>query len=306
MAFSKRIVEVIGVPSDFGANTLGANMGPSEVRNAKLHEKLKELAFSVIDDGDLSIPLRHTLSDSDVHEKYLTTIAELCSQVAVKTHESLSHRRIPVTIGGDHSIAIGSVSGVSKWFKEHKKKLGLIWFDAHADMNTPETSPSGNIHGMPLSVLLGEGYKQLTSIGYSGAKLDPKLTALIGVRSIDEKEKDLCRKMGVRIYTMRDIDERGMKNVMDELITKMLSLCDGVHISFDLDCVDPQHAPGVSTPVPGGLSYREAHLALEMLADTHKLASMDLVELNPLADHEQKTANLGVEFIQSLLGKNIL
>lgn len=306
MNSSSRTIEVIGVPSDFGANITGANMGPSEIRNAKLHEKLLALSLSVIDNGDLPLPLRHTLHQSEHDKKFLTTIQDICTVLSSKVSYALEQGRIPLTLGGDHSIAIGSISGVSRWFRDHHKNLALIWFDAHADMNTPEISPSGNIHGMPLAVLLGQGFKQLTSIGFPGAKVNPSRTALVGIRSIDEEEKAMCHKMGVRIYTMREIDERGMKEIMTEINHNIIKPSDGVHVSFDLDGVDPQHAPGVSTPVAGGLSYREAHLALEMIADTHKLAAIDFVELNPIADHDQKSANLVVELIQSLLGKNIL
>lgn len=302
----RRSIEVFGVPSDFGANITGSNMGPSEIRNAKLHEKLRALSLSVNDDGDLVIPLRHSVVQTEEQTKFRTTIRDICTTLCSKVNHALEQGRIPLTLGGDHSIAIGSVSGVSTWHRDHHKNLALIWFDAHADMNTPETSPSGNIHGMPLSVLLGHGFKEFTSIGFPGAKLNPARTALVGVRSIDDEEKSMCHKMGVRIYTMREIDERGMKEVMSEITRNIIKPSDGVHVSFDLDAVDPQHAPGVSTPVAGGLSYREAHLALEMIADTNKLTSIDFVELNPIADHDQQSANLVVELIESLLGKNIL
>lgn len=306
MDFSRRVIEVIGVPLDLGANIRGANMGPSELRNAKLHEKLLALSLSIIDDGDLVIPLRHSLPENEHEEKFLTSISKICTDLSSKVHHALTQGRIPLSLGGDHSLAIGSISGASRFFREQNKEFGLIWFDAHADMNTPETSPSGNIHGMPLSVVLGNGFSQLTSIGFRGPKLNPLKTALVGIRSIDDEEKSVCHKMGVRIYTMREIDERGMKEVMEEIRKNLIEACDGIHVSFDLDSVDPQYAPGVSTPVAGGLSYRESHLALEMIADTHKLVSCDFVELNPLADHNQMSANLAIELIQSLFGKNIL
>lgn len=305
MHFSKKIVEVIGVPSDLGANVQGANMGPSEIRNAQLHEKIEALSYSVIDDGDIKVPLRHQLLKKEHERKFLHNIAEVCSLLSKKVEGVLSQRRIPLVLGGDHSSAIGSISGVSSWCKKNEKKMGLIWIDAHTDINTPETTTSGNIHGMPLAVLLGEGFKQLTSIAYDGVKIEAKRTALIGIRSVDEKEKEICRKLGICIYTMREIDERGMKTIMDEVQSIIIAPSDVVHVSFDLDSVDPQYAPGVSTPVPGGLSYREAHLALEMIADTGKLSSIDMMELNPISDVNQKTAILAVEFIQSLLGKNI-
>ncbi len=306
MKFSKRVLEVIGVPSDLGANITGANMGPSEMRNAKLHDKLLSLPLSLIDEGDVEVPLRHTLEENEHRDKFLKTISKVCSQVALRVHRAMSLGRTPLTVGGDHSTAIGSISGVSQWYREHKKKLALVWIDAHTDINTPEISPSGNVHGMPLAVILGQGFQELTAIGFHGAKVSPERTAVVGVRSVDEKEKEMCRKMGIRIYTMREIDERGMKAVMDEVIENVVKASDGVHVSFDMDSVDPQHAPGVSTPVAGGLNYREAHLAMEMLSDTQMVSSVDIMELNPILDRNQMTANLAVELLQSLFGKKIL
>ncbi len=306
MPFSSQTIEVIGVPSDLGANIRGANMGPTAIRNAQLHDRLIAQGLKIVDEGDIAVPVRDAVSENEQKAKFLTTIAKICSTLSQRVYKALQGGRIPLTIGGDHSIAIGSISGVSHWARTNKKKLSLVWFDAHADINTPETSPSGNIHGMPLAALMGQGFSELTSIAFPETKIQAPLTALVGIRSIDEKEKQMCHKMGVRIYTMREIDERGMKAVMSEIISTIIEKSDGVHVSFDLDCVDPQHAPGVSTPVTGGLSHRESHLALEMIADTKRLVAMDFVELNPLADHGHMSVNLVVDFIQSLLGKNIL
>lgn len=305
MRFSKAL-ELIGAPLDFGANILGAHLGPTEIRNAQVHEKITELSYTVEDSGDIPIPSRDTVPPDDVELKYLHTIERACISLSEKVYGALQSQRIPITLGGDHSIAIGSLSGTSKYCKENQKSLGLLWFDAHADMNTPETSPSGNIHGMPLATLLGRGYENLVNIAYKGQKIENLRTALVGVRSIDDLEKKLCKDLGIHIYTMRDIDERGMKNVMADISKNVIEKADAIHVSFDLDCIDPFYAPGVSTPELGGLNYRESHLALEWVADSEKLISADFVEYNPTNDHKHKTAKLTVELLQSLLGKNIL
>lgn len=226
--------------------------------------------------------------------------------LATKVEESMAKNHFPLVIGGDHCVAIGTIAGASSYYRKKNQELGLIWIDAHADVNDPSSSPTGNIHGMPLAVALGHGHKKLTAIGGAKAKLKPENVALIGIRNIDGKEKELLRKSGIRYYTMREIDERGMFKVMEEAIGIVTKNTGGVHLSFDIDGVDPLYAPGVSTPETGGLSLREAHLALEMLADTGKLCSAEFVELNPIMDQAHKSALLTVELTQSALGKSIV
>lgn len=301
-----KTVEVIGVPLDLGANIRGANMGPAAIRIANLHNKIKVLGYDVSDLGDLLIPIRETIQDIYHQEKFLTVIADVCEQLSDITYKAIDENKIPLCIGGDHSIAIGSIMGVSKRFKDDNKKLGVIWFDAHADINTPESSPSGNIHGMPVATLIGKGHKQLTKINDHLPAINPQNIVLVGIRSIDANERKLCKESGIRYFTMRDIDEQGMSKIMKKAIEYASTDTDGIHVSFDLDGIDPEFAPGVSTPVTGGLSYRESHLALEMISDTQKLTSIDLVELNPMADINHKTGHLAVELIQSLLGKAII
>lgn len=299
-------VEIIGVPLDLGANIRGANMGPAAIRIAGLQKKLEEIGCEYHDIGDLPVPVRETLTPEQKEDKHLKIIAELCTRLAECTQRSLEKGRLPITIGGDHSLAIGSISGIANYHQKKEESLGVIWFDAHADINTPQSSPSGNIHGMPLATLLGNGHPDLTAIGNSGPKVNPAHCVLVGIRSIDGAERNICKESGVRYYTMREIDERGMHTVMQEAIAIASKATGGIHVSFDLDGVDPGAAPGVSTPVTGGLSYREAHLALEMIADTRSLRGVDMVELNPSTDINHKTANLAVELIQSALGKAII
>lgn len=301
-----KTVRVIGVPLDLGANMRGANMAPSAVRIAELDDKIRVLGYDVFDVGDLPVPVRDTLGPEAGREKYLSQIVDLCVRLDQEVHAALTLGEFPLVIGGDHSLAIGSVSGASRFFREKEGSLGLVWIDAHADLNTPASSPSGNIHGMPLSVLLGSGHRSLLQIGGHAVRIKPENVALIGIRTLDGEEKSLCRQSGIRYFTMREIDERGMHAVMKEALAVASSGTSGIHLSFDIDGVDPQYAPGVSTPVTGGLSYREAHLALEMLADSGLLCSMDFVELNPMTDISHKTAQLIVELAQSALGKSIV
>lgn len=300
----KKTVSVIGVPSDLGANMRGANMGPAAIRIAGLHDKIKKLGFAIDDKGDLEVPVRETIGAPS--ENFLNQITKTCESLSQIVKTSLGANQLPIVLGGDHSLAIGSISGVADHYKEKNESVGIIWIDAHADINTPSSSPSGNIHGMPLGCILGTGHPELVNLlGYS-PKIDPKNVALIGIRDIDGEEKELCKKSGIRYYTMREIDERNMSTVMEEAIKLVSNGTSAIHLSLDLDGVDPLYAPGVSTPVTGGVSYRETHLALEMLADTNMLSSMDIVELNPSVDIGHKTAGLAVELITSALGKSIV
>jgi len=299
-------VTIIGVPSDLGANMRGANIGPSAIRIAGLHEKLKMLGCSIEERGDIAVPLREMLSKAEVENKHKTAIVDICTKLSDEVYQALKFGRKPIVLGGDHSIGMGTITGVSRFTKDSGEALGLIWIDAHADMNTPDSTHTGNIHGMPLSVLLGRGYPELVGLGGFSPKVRAQNVALIGIRTLDSDEKELCRKSGVRYFTMREIDERGMHAVMKEAIGVVTNGTTGFHLSFDLDGIDPIYAPGVSTPVTGGISYREAHLILEMMADTKKLLSMEFVELNPMCDVEHKSAGLVVDLIQSALGKSIV
>jgi arginase len=301
-----KTVEIIGVPLDLGANTRGATMGPEVIRIAGLKERIEALGYSVFDTGDIDVPIRESLAPGQSESRYLEPIKRVCEEVCEHVEAALSRGNIPITIGGDHSLAIGSIAGASGFFRGQKREIGLLWIDAHADMNTPKTSPSGNIHGMPLAVALGRADGKLASIGGKGPKIKPENVALIGIRDIDEIEKRELRECGIRYFTMREIDERGKYAVMKEALEIVSSGTDGIHVSCDIDGVDPLYAPGVSTPVPGGLSFREIHLALEMLADSRKLCSMDLVEFNPLRDRDFQTAELAVGLVLSALGKSIV
>ncbi|MBP6217037.1 MAG: arginase [Oligoflexales bacterium] len=293
----RKVVEILGVPLDQGANMLGASLGPAAVRISGLQQQIESLGLTVIDNGDIGI------FDPD----RFVTVFKTCEALAERVYAALNSQYTPLILGGDHSIAIGSISGASSWAREKKLKMGLIWFDAHADINTPESSPSGNIHGMPLAALLGNGYQELTNLEFAGPKLDPSCVALIGLRAVDEEEKNLCRKAGIHYYTMRDIDERGMSSIIQNTLALFEeNKVDRLHVSLDVDSIDPDFAPGVSTPVPGGITYREMHLALEAIADTQKLLSMDLVELNPLRDVQGQTIKLAIELILSALGKVIM
>jgi arginase len=299
-------VTVIGVPSDLGANMRGANIGPSAIRIAGLHEKLKMLGCSIEERGDIIVPLREMLSTEEVSSKHRQSILNICNTLADEVHRALKLGRKPIVLGGDHSIGMGTIAGVSRFAREQNSAMGLIWIDAHADMNTPQTTHTGNIHGMPLSVALGIGYPDLVGLAGASPMVRPQNVALIGIRTLDSEEKEICRKSGVRYFTMREIDERGMHAVMQEALQVANNGTVGFHVSFDLDGIDPLYAPGVSTPVTGGISYREAHLILEMMADTQKLLSMEFVELNPMRDIEHKTAGLVVDLVQSALGKSIV
>jgi arginase len=300
----QRTIEIIGVPSDLGANIRGANMGPASLRIANLKTKVEQQGYAVVDLGDLHVPIREALPLKVQQEKYLTPIKELCENLATITEGVLERQHIPVTIGGDHSVAIGSISGVLRHFGKKNQQVGLIWFDAHADINTPDTSPSGNIHGMPLAVLIGQGHPELTAI--STTKLRPQNTVLIGIRNIDDEEKRILRQSGIRYFTMRDIDEKGMFTVMREAIAHASDGTAGIHVSFDIDAIDPRYTPGVSTPVSGGLTLREAHLAMEMLSETQRITSLEFVELNPFMDVGAASANVTVDLLLSALGKSIV
>ncbi|SMF79065.1 arginase [Pseudobacteriovorax antillogorgiicola] len=281
-------------------------MGPAALRIAGLKKKIEIQGYKVRDIGDLFVPVRDSLSQEIQDEKFLQPLTQICEDLCGKTHNAVQSGNIPLVVGGDHSIAIGTISGIAKHHKEQGGELGVVWVDAHADINTPDSSPSGNIHGMPLATLMGDGHPELCKIGGDGPKLKPENVALIGIRTIDDDEKRVLKASGVNYYSMRDIDERGMFRVMKEAIEKVSANTKALHVSFDIDGIDPRYAPGVSTPVSGGLTLREAHLLLEMLYETKKLGSLEFVELNPYTDVGAQSANLTVDLILSALGKSIV
>lgn len=303
----RRPVTIIGVPMDLGAGRRGTDMGPSAVRLAGLHDALADAGFDDVEDkGDLDVPAVETLKLVDAKAKHLPAIASTCKRLAKEVRSALRRGRVPVTIGGDHSIAVGSISAVSAHFRAEKKSLGLVWIDAHGDMNTPETTGSGNVHGMPLAAVLGMGAAALTHIEGKSRKVDPDRVALIGIRDLDQKERETIHESGVHVFTMKDIDERGIATVMREAIRVASGPEAGpIHVSFDVDGVDPRFAPGVGTAVDGGLTYREAHLAMEMIAETQRVSSVDVVEINPVLDIANRTGRLAMELILSALGKQI-
>jgi arginase len=303
---TKKAVGVIGVPLAYGASMAGVELGPAALRVARLNRRIAQLGYKVRDLGDLHVEDAHTAPDSGDKLKYLPQISAACKELAQKAEEVLNAGELPLVLGGDHSIAIGSISGFASYCRKREEKAGLIWFDAHADMNTPETSPSGNIHGMPLAVLLGYGAPELVNIAKFAPKLDPALCVHIGARDIDRDERELVAKLGIRFMTMREIDERGMSACMDEAIEIASRASGGYAVTFDVDALDPGDAPGSGTLVRGGLTYREAHLAMEKIAEAGGMRSLEVVEINTALDVNNKTAELGVELILSALGKTIL
>ena len=299
-------IAVIGAPLDLGAGRRGVDMGPSAVRVANLDGRLRELGYQVEDLGNVAVVQRESQPEGPAQAKYLPQITDTCTRLAEMVQGVLGVGKFPIVLGGDHSIAVGTVSGVSQHLRERGEKLGMIWIDAHTDMNTPESSPSGNVHGMPLACCIGLGPPALTGIFGFSPKVEAANVALVGIRSVDERERDNVQHSGVHAFTMRDIDERGMRPVMEEAIRHASSGTAGFHLSFDMDAVDPREAPGVGTPVQGGITYREAHLAMEMACDTGCMTSLEIVEVNPVIDEVNRTAILAVELLMSAMGKRIL
>jgi arginase len=310
---SNKTIHVIGVPMDHGAGRRGVGMGPAAMHIAGLHPRLHQLGYEVHDLGDLVIPAPEIVPLGEDKAKYLPLVTAACTELAEAIPSMFADGGLPLVLGGDHSIAIGTLSGLAR--EQHRRqgtapvgppRLGVIWFDAHGDINRPETSPSGNIHGMPVSCLLGQGPAALVDVAYPGPKLDPRRFCQIGLRDIDATERRLLRESGIHTFTMADIDRRGMAAVIEEALRLALDGTDMLHCSFDIDAVDPREAPGTGTPKPGGLTYREAHLALEIIAETERLTSMEMVEVNPTLDDRNTTAELAVELIASALGSRIL
>jgi arginase len=282
------------------------DMGPSAIRIAGLAERLTELGHKVVDEGDLAIKNMEALKVGDVRARYLPEIARASRLVSAKVERIVAKGHFPLVLGGDHSISIGTVSAIAAAARREGRKVGLLWVDAHGDINTPETSPSGNIHGMPVAALLGEGPPELTSIGGDGPKLDPRNIAMVAIRSLDEGEKIRLKRQGVQVHTMSDVDRHGIEEVMREALARVSDGTARVHVSFDLDAVDPEVAPGVGTPVKGGLDYREAHLLMELLSDSGLMTSLEMVEANPILDVRNASAAFAVELVQSAFGKRIL
>src|SRR5881296_2715742 len=287
-------VRIIGVPMDLGQSRRGVDMGPSALRGAGLQSSIKKLGLQVEDIGNRSVKQPEEMPVGEKRAKYLQEIAETCSDVAAAAEKSLGEGFLPLVLGGDHSIAAGVAAGVANYFRKDKKQIGYLWLDAHGDMNTPESSPSGNVHGMPLAAIMGYGATELGNI------------VIVGARDLDAQERKIVKKSGVHVFTMRDIDERGLRDVMSEALKYAMDDAAGVAVSLDMDFVDPTDAPGVGTPVRGGVTYREAHLAMEMIADTESMVSLEVVEINPILDEHNRTALLGVELVLSGLGQKIL
>jgi len=306
MASKKRFIEVIGVPVDLGAGRRGVDMGPSAIRIADLEVRLEQLGHKVEDFGDLDVMIPETQKVGEGKLRYKTPILAYCEELRAAVEQALEKNRLPLVLGGDHSIAVGSIAGSTGFYARQGESLGLIWFDAHGDANTPETTPSGNIHGMSLAISLGLGDHDLVNLGGRAPKVHARNTVLIGIRDLDSGERDTLKKSGVIVYTMRDLDERGMRDVVDEAIRLASDGTAGIHLSFDMDVVDPEDAPGTGTPVWGGVTYREAHLAMEMLNDRAHIVAIDIVEVNPVLDTQNMTGTLAAELAQSVLGKRIL
>ena len=301
-----RSVHLIGVSLDLGGNRRGVDMGPSAFRIAGIGERLTALGVTVVDEGDLVAPIPEMKAAGDPHKKYVREIARVCDKLYRTSLAALDREGLPLVLGGDHSVAAGSVAATADFVRREGKPLGLIWVDAHGDMNTPASSASGNVHGMPLAALLGQEPVELARIGGFTPKVLPEHTVLIGIRNLDEREKEIVRASRVHVFTMKDIDRSGIASVVEQALTVAGRDTAGIHVSFDLDVCDPAIAPGVGTPVKGGLDYREAHMVMEMMADSGLLRALDLVEVNPILDDRNTTAVLATELALSALGQKIL
>jgi arginase len=298
-------IHILGVPMDLGAGRRGVDMGPSAIRIAGVSEKLQSLGFTVIEEGDISTKIPEQQKVKNPKLKYLSEIVRACTLLAAKTEKILDSGGFPLILGGDHSIAIGTIAGVANFCNKRNKKFGVIWVDAHGDMNTDQTSPSGNIHGMPLAASIGLGAVELTSIGGDYQKVDPKNVVMIAIRDLDSGEKAAIRKNNIPIFTMEDIDKHGMAVIITKAIKKLKDV-DFIHVSFDLDAMDPKECPGVGTPVKGGLDYREAHLIMETLSEHNRMHSLEIVETNPILDNRNQSAEFAVDLMQSGFGKTII
>jgi arginase len=302
-----RTVHIIGVPLDLGGNRRGVDMGPSALRIAGIGDRIARLGHVVNDKGDLPTPIPETQDEYDERQKYIHDIARVCQKLYESALASLNQGAMPLVLGGDHSLGAGSVAAAAEWANETRRlPIGLLWVDAHGDMNTPATSTSGNVHGMPLAALLGPEPAELARIGTLSPKVLAAHTVLIGVRNLDEREKVAVRDSHIHVFTMKDIDRQGIGSIVEQAVALAGTGTAGIHVSFDMDVCDPQIAPGVGTPVKGGLNYREAHMMMEIVADSGRLTSLDVVEVNPTLDMQNATAQLGVELALSALGMKIL
>ena len=299
-------IRVIGVPLDLGQSRRGVDMGPSAVRVAGLEARLEQIGHEVEDAGNIAVAIPEQKKEGDPHAKYLKEITATCTKQAELVIKTLEAGKVPLVLGGDHSVAAGTVAGISEYYRRQDQKVGLIWIDAHTDINTPESSPSGNVHGMPLAAIMGLGPPELANILNFSPKIAPENCVLVGIRDIDAVEKANVRKAGIDVFTMRDIDERGMRTIMEEALRIAGRGTAGYHVSLDMDWVDPEDAPGVGTPVRGGATYREAHLAMEIIADHGRMVGFEIVEVNPVIDEHNQTADLAVELALSAFGKKIL
>ncbi len=299
-------IRILGVPLDLGQSRRGVDMGPSAVRVAGLEARLEAIGHDVEDGGNVAVAIAEQKKEGDPKAKYLKEITATCTKHAEMVVKTLELGKFPLVLGGDHSVAAGTMAGVAEFYRRQNQKVGLIWIDAHSDINTPETSPSGNVHGMPLAALLGLGPSDLGNIYNFSPKVSRENCVLVGVRDVDARERENIRLAGIEVYTMRDIDERGMRAVIEEALRIAGRGTAGYHISLDMDWIDPEDAPGVGTPVRGGASYREAHLAMEIIADHGRMTSFEIVEVNPVIDEHNRTADLAVELALSAFGKKIL
>jgi arginase len=299
-------ISIIGAPLDLGQGRRGVDMGPSAMRVANLNARVGSLGYDVSDLGNVPVDQAESAPEGHPQAKYLPQIAATCTRIGQQVSEVLAKGSMPLVLGGDHSVAVGTAGGGARFYRARGEKIGIVWLDAHADMNTPDSSPSGNVHGMPLACLVGIGPEELTGMFGFKPKVAPRNTAVVGLRDVDAMEKPHVRESGVRAFTMREIDERGLRAVMEEAIRIACDGTAGFHLSLDMDFVDPKDAPGVGTPVRGGATYREAHLAMEMICDSRRMLSMEVVEVNPVIDEVNRTADLAVELVMSGLGKRIL
>ncbi|MGE5845918.1 MAG: arginase [Ignavibacteria bacterium] len=306
MSLNSKTVTIIGFPMDLGADRRGVDMGPSALRIADLKLKLESLGYNIVDSGDINIQIMEKQKVSNQKLKYLPEILKTCKILARKVEKVLDFGRFPLCIGGDHSMAIGTIAGISSYCRKNKLTLGVIWIDAHADMNTEETTPSGNIHGMPLAASLGLGNEKLINLLGFSPKLKPENCTLIGIRSLDHLEKASIKKLKIPVYTMSDIDKLGIHRIIVRVLKQFREKVDHIHISFDLDSVDPSVAPGVGTPVPGGLSYREAHLLMESIAECGCMSSLEVTEINPILDDKNRSALFAADVVASSMGQRIL
>lgn len=301
-----RTVAMLGVPMDLGGGRRGVDMGPSAMRIADVGPAVRGLGLKFEDHGNVEVREPETMTPDDERARFLPEISECCRRLRRRVEGLLDEGKLPFVVGGDHSIACGTVAGISSHYHRKGEKVGLIWFDAHGDMNTPQTTESGNIHGMPLASCLGHGPEALVKLGERFPMIDVANSALVGVRSLDDRERELVRSTGVRCFTMKDIDTLGIHTVMEQAIARAMDGTAGFHLSFDLDGTDPTVAPGVGTPVPGGVSYRESHTVMELVAESGGLLGLEMTEINPILDNKNQTARAAVEFTLSALGKRVL